>query len=1307
MSGHHDNQSHASPPSSQASASPRPWELEANGVNLGSSIKEWEPEHPRRHTSPATHPSSPSLDLNGNHGIRKQRAPRSGGFLLQELIPSIRNRPPHRIFDEQKGKGKATNDDDVYLKRMLDRRHSQKPSVGSSPLSTVLYSNADKAGSPVPRTRETDQHPSSHPEPTLQERGAYPIASSNGRASPEPARYRDAQTPSGIGHDTDPAQIVNLALNLSESRRRNISGGRVSPAYIHGARRRVPSEPNDGGSPARHVSTAGANLRKYLDDQRRVSRTLASKSASGSWENSSPKSARSSNGGDPTFASELYDSTTADGVILKPSEATLARAEKARVFFELSYEYRRLLQYLPRLPRSTKDRPTSAKANKGSNALDAIPSGRVYDPLQYIRNRKVRGRGGKHLDAEVNGWKDPDRVKLWVDQIADEYEGPEALVDDKKLLPSFDSIRIDPQVSQAPTNSNGASTSNTRPAKSERQISGWRFTPWDLLADAAWLDQDNNFSLIEDLWGKKLFPQPQVPRHTTPRTSIEQARPPSKRSLSVSQSVVPDEQLSVEGPSRKEKKRDLSRIRGAAYETGSPIKDHEVPRQRKGRWHRNFIRSRSPSSSDDSLTDGAMGYAWSRHHDREGLDSVALEKQMMELLAKENESDLSVRLTEQMHAAKEMPREMNDRNEVRQAQQITTSQEETLQTPKKKSRLNSFHEPLKTTESCVEEERGRQLRSSDELPNDVPKTPSTFHFGPSIFVNQSAQDSRSVSPKRPFTSRLMPLRHNRSQSRQSVSDIDLAANTGSPVRSARQHARDLDYGEARQGMQKSNSSSNLLSPATAELFGKRFRRLSNSSPSAKVERESRDPESRFRGLLRGTRIAELVGSEVSRVGDMIWRREGGNISQNASPISARGIGDSDTEGEYSTFPNSPETDLSRVTTSNEDGGTLSLKPTRNSQPTYHHPNLPTFRSSTVTQASPGSPKTSSPEDHPITRQQMAQKAHGRSSRFDRLAPPKIDMRSVSPSASPPLSRFQTSNTDNVSRETSTSRSNHRVRSADRRLNDVLGVPGTVRNVVGPTGLANLSSSTTTKRHTSSSRPPLGDRGWSISDRSVSNTRGSTITKRDIARVRALLLSSGIKANEIARQANTVDDPPFLSQLRELHERLEKPVPRVPRAQEHLLTAKLIVAEIDRTNQAIRDGAEAFSTETVEALHGRFKDVDDRVAGDLIPRVRASADDADALSMELTTTQTLAVKRLGDGVEALLRRRGRKGRLVRRGGYVVLEWMLLGIMWMVWLVVVVVRLIESCIEVDAMTDSEQSMLVVWIIIEDLQLPGPRM
>ncbi|KAL8934580.1 MAG: hypothetical protein Q9211_005150, partial [Gyalolechia sp. 1 TL-2023] len=1182
--------------STQATPSPQSSKFDDNNLEVEDLVKEKDSEHYYRSTDSTIHYSNAPHGIEEVHGRRTQRAQRSGGFLLQDAIPtytySTRMRPLKYTPDEPKGKTPIIDGDGMNPERAQARHHHQKRSIGSSPLSMVAYNDTDKSRSHHYRNRKSERTFLNGSEASTQKQGEGNQSQANGQIPPSEGRYSDTRIPSAVGHNTDPAQIVNLALNLSERRRRKISGTRLSPAYVNGAQSQVCTGSNSTGLQSRHVSTAGANLRRHLNDQRRISRTSASRSGADSWESSSPRSTQGSEGRDLSFSSGFHYPGTAEEVIFKPSEATLARAEKARIAFELSYEYRRLLQYLPKLPSSAHGKQNPSKPAKDSEKIASDALGRAYNPLQYIRNRKVRGRERQHLDAEAQGWKDVDRVRSWVGQVVDQYEAADRPADNKDRLPPFGAIQMDSQAASGSLNTNGPMSTTTRPAKSERQSSGWAFRPWDLLADAAWLDRDGNIGLIEDAKGRKLSPYQKVPSQSTPRTSLEHARSLSKRSLSLSRAMVPEEQRSVDVSSVKQRKRNLSHIRGKSNDVRSPLKDNESPKERKGRWHRTFIRSRSPSISESSLTDGTNGYAWNKHHDREGLDSVALEKQMMGLLAKEIDDDPFCSKPTETEPVKQLPRDRSADGERRENAKAV-SLAESAQTPVRNSQTDPLAGSPVPESGRAEEKRGRRPRTSfDELEDTT--SPSTFHFGPSIFINRSAPSSRSVSPKKPLTSRLRGPPHSRSQSRQSVSNHDFAGTTGSPAKGINQ------------AMQKSDSNTNLLSPATAEHFKKRFHRVNNSSTSIKARRDSKDPESRFKGLLKGSRIAELVGNEVTRVGDMIWKRDGSSLSRTTSLNSARALADSDTEGDYSTVENSPETDLSRVTTNNEDAGPLSRISTRSGQPKYHHPNLPTFRS-TISEASPGSSKGSSPEDHPITRQQKAQKARGRSSRFDRLAPPKMDMRSVSPSASPPLSRVQTNDTSNASRNSSTSHSNDRVRSADRRLNDVLGIPGAVRNLVTPTGLTNLSSTTPPKhqhhRHQnnrSNGRSPLGDRNWSISSRSVSNTRDGTITKRDIARVRALLLSSGIKANEIARQANTVDDPPFLPQLRALDQRAQKPTPRVARAQEHLLTAKLIVAEIDSTSQAIRDVAERFSSEVVENLHARFKELDEQVSGTSVP-----------------------------------------------------------------------------------------------------------
>ncbi|CAO1596270.1 hypothetical protein XANCAGTX0491_000121 [Xanthoria calcicola] len=1213
----------------------------------------------------------PDYGIDGEHGHRRQRARRSGGFLLQDAAPRYTYetlKPPGgRISSDRKGKEKAEAREVVTAKRTPTTRHRQKQSIGSSPLSTVIYNSTDRSGSP--------SHDSHNADNILASRNG---TSDIGQDSRDKEHNSVEEDTSALGHDTDPAQIVSLALSLSESRRRNVSGGRLSPLYANSNRRQVSSEQGTGrlsGSySGSYGSSGGANLRRHLNEQRRISRNLTPRSSTQSTESPSPSSARSFDGVNTSASSRYLDAEKSEEVIQNPSSATLARAEKARIAFELDYEHRRLLQHLPKLPVPSHSRSSISKAGSGSEAVVQDDIGRVYNPLQYIRNRKVRGHEGKHLDAEAEGWKDLDRVKLWIDAIASKHEASHTSTPSQLAIPP---LQVDPQATQIDSNHESSRSTNARSGsiRSERQSLDRNFAPWDLLADAAWVNRDDNLSLIEDAKGNKLLPRNKHSKENTPRTSLEHPRGALRRSLSLVRRGVEGERRSVELETPKKKGRNRGHIRGKSHDPKMLSNGYETPRDRKGRWQRNFGRSRSPSSSEDSMIDGMNGHAWGNHRDRDSLDGAALERQMMKLLAKEFEED-PFSNPRRVEPAREVPGEYRtDRHYEQPPDTSVLDQSQTqAQSPQQGTPSASSGRPQRPSEGNLEEERGRQPRSSlDDLDVTAPNSPSKFQFGPSIFINRSAPNSRSVSPKKPLPSRFRPSLRSGSKSRRTMSEYRIDSVMQSPTKGKPLGTGKYDPDDTQQAIHKSDSASNLLSPTAAEHFGKRFRRMNNSSSSLRPSRESKDPESRFRGLLKGTRIAELVGNEVSRVGDMIWRRDASSLSRATSPVNARATEDSDTDGDNSTLENSPESDLSRVTTTTDNGVFNSRMSNRGGQSRYHPPNLPTFRSS-ISQASPSSPSATSPEDHPITRQQLAQKARGRSTKFERLAPPKIDMRNVSPSASPPLSRIQTNDTSNISRDTSTSRSDRFVRSADRRINDVLGIPGTVRNVAGPTGLTKLSNKT-------SKRPDMADRQWSISDRSVSNTRSGVVTKRDIARVRALLLSSGIKANEIARQADTVDDPPFLPQLREFHRRWgneNKTIPRVPRQQEHLLTAKLIVQEIDSTNQRLREAAETFSEKTVEGLHQEFREVDAYVSHDLVPAVRGSADDADDLSTELTTTQTLAVKRVNDAVELVLRRRRRRLRWVRRGGYVLLEWMLLGIMWAVWMVVVAVRLVRGLV-----------------------------
>jgi hypothetical protein len=56
-------------------------------------------------------------------------------------------------------------------------------------------------------------------------------------------------------------------------------------------------------------------------------------------------------------------------------------------------------------------------------------------------------------------------------------------------------------------------------------------------------------------------------------------------------------------------------------------------------------------------------------------------------------------------------------------------------------------------------------------------------------------------------------------------------------------------------------------------------------------------------------------------------------------------------------------------------------------------------------------------------------------------------------------------------------------------------------------------------------------------------------------------------------------------------------------------------------------------------------------------------------VRLTTEQTLRIKQVDDAVDEILRLRRRQFRLMKRFGFKLLEWLVLGIMWWVWFIVV--------------------------------------
>lgn len=1175
---------------------------------------------------------------------RAQRGRNTGGFLLQSpLVPPVSLLNAARFSVQQgsediKGKSRIEQDDLAASKRRKTRqRPFKKAAVGSSPLSIELF-NAAPARADDGHSRISD--------------GTHIFADAS--RAPDTRQLSDQDelrqgVASGLG---DPAQIVNLALNLSESRRRTFSASRSSPMGL--GNRRIPSLNQHNTLSANTITgtvASGGSLRQYMQPQRQASRNVSPRSNKRRDRDISsfPPSPWKPDSRTPQIAASEFDIDVVDEVSLKFSDATLARAEKARVALELCYEYRRLLDYLPTIPRPWRNKSALSRPPTKPSTEPIHVLGREYNPLQYIRNRRVRGRERKMLDAEGDGWKDLERVRNWVDTVAHEREArtlsPTALYS----LPPFESFqttKVTPSDSTAP-NSIGPSINKPRRTKLD-----WSITAWDLLADSYWLCQGENWKNIEDPNGSKIVLSKDAHLEGPPRASPESARSSTRRSKSVTrQHMTPEKSNSLMTISR-----NGSRERGRQHmrEPKTPVSNDNDSRDRKRRWARGFVRSHSLSSSNGSVDGGGLrdSDVFARDHP----DNAILEKQMQELLKKDAEAKMLTLVK----------RESPGENEATSASMVNTRNSagsgvnhlEGLRHTR--SHSEQVPEPVRPTD----EKRGRRFRYSlDEPFTASSNNSSAYDFEPGRASDSSPLGSRSVNSFRKPQDEDTQSTHGEGFRPQSKEDTNTAQRDLTSAKT-----QDLPYRE-----RIANFGNGLLSPMTAEALGRKFKRADVlSSQSA---RDTGDTDSRFRSFFKGAKAASFVGNEVHKTGSKAQKKE----NQYDSPHHRSLVDDVsdgyDTEADMSELDSSPEDGLPQTSIKGDELMSMWHKATATAtdRTKFHVNHLPGFRSpfKKIEHDSVIS-KGSSNDDH-ISRQQMAQRAQGRSSRFDRLAPSKIDIEGISPTASVPLTPTQvTDMSHDGSRRSSDSQSDTRLRDVDRRLQRVLGSPGTIAICPPVSLLSGLESG----QHRPNEHGNIqGERQWSISDRGLSPVRGN-VSKREIARARALLLSSGVKANEIVRRAQEVRESPS-ALLRELQTRSTRPHPKVPRSQEHVLAARVLISNIENSNRQLKEATENFSCNAIEIL-AKIEALRTHVSQKLTPAVGAAADDADIFSSELTIAHTLAVKQLHDSINILLRRRRRKFRWVRRGGYVMLEWAIMCIMWCVWFVVVLIRAVQGII-----------------------------
>ncbi|KAF2402719.1 hypothetical protein EJ06DRAFT_519751 [Trichodelitschia bisporula] len=546
--------------------------------------------------------SEDNRDPDPEKPLRRPKTRKPGGFLLPSALRFSPEPEDPRTENNDKGKKKADSKRTPH-KLLPYNRAGVRASIRSSPLSQV-ESTVPTDGEDGPAA--TQSH--------VRDYGRD--SSDNGEEAAQPA--------SAI----DPAQIVSMALNLSESRRRNFSAGHLLPPPSPNPRR-VTSAAQHAANTAKlqgsyQGQSAGGNLRHHLQHQRQPRNV--------SPENRRHGVSRHSSNAYPTpgFLDSAGSARAVPDFQYHFSAATLARAEKARQAIELSLEFRRLLQYLPQLkpdhsaPGNFLLATSSVPGTAGVDLSRTLSSssyrhdlGRTYNPLQLIRNRKLRARTRNPLNPDIDYWEDSARVREWVDAVEDAARRPGYRGDDTVILPPYpvdgEIIRADEGPVRGHRRNEGSISKPKRPRMD------WFTCPSELLADAYWLEQGHNKALIEDKAGARIFPQKRSLESLRPRASHESRRSHSG-SVHLSTGSVDDE-------TDPEAHAQRGRIR--------PLGTHSRDNSRgiKGVFHR--ARARSRSADALSSSDEGSNATGRRHRlsDDEAQALDPLEKRLTNFLA--------------------------------------------------------------------------------------------------------------------------------------------------------------------------------------------------------------------------------------------------------------------------------------------------------------------------------------------------------------------------------------------------------------------------------------------------------------------------------------------------------------------------------------------------------------------------------------------------------------------------------------------------------------------------------------------------
>ncbi|KAM0260820.1 hypothetical protein ACHAQJ_002587 [Trichoderma viride] len=1017
--------------------------------------------------------------------------------------------------------------------------------------------------------------------------------------------------------DLDSSQIVHMALSLSESRR--LAARRSGPRTT--APPRLASLPD---------ASSSNNIRQHLQQQRKFSRTESSNIPQEAPSMALVPGSRSSGNFQSSFEGP-YDTQYR----WQFSASTLARAHKAKVHLELWAQYRRLLEVLPPLKPGL-DRPTSGSSpdspillGPGAQGL-AIALGRQYNPLQYIRNRKVRARERKVIDGKRQGFSDVECVRLWVDTVYQQMSlAGTPLADDRPSIPSYQfAEEADMQASPAEA-----------VARPRRPRVDWFLDPCDVIADAYWLEQNGHKQLIEDRHWRKIFPSP----------VSDLSRPLSREVEESSSKISPFTTRENEfvDTITEGKEFGLSKVRTELSHSSAKERAKQKLHNIKGFHHRHgsggpaqhdLLRPASEYSDSDNDSEPRRRSKPVRKGTISSNSNDLLQKQMLEMVAKE---------------ARERELEETAHNESADDRSIGAPETRRSSPSRYMSRRGSIVEISDSERRAAAFDRLKQgsptRRSLDANHYSVsPGKRLSFPNSPEMLPvrNGKSESVASVEPSPPYSRSTSPTRNPLNKIKQMMRDKNGEARGGVLLDEVD------DDGEGRpvkreSFLARSGSTSTLgrrqSSPAGKLLSGTDSSKNLRAMASARLRP---DENVGLRGMFKGQRIDNVLRGGVSKLGDIIRKKDG--------------------SGEAPDFDTTDESDNERIRGRRSTPMTLSRKPStraQEGQPKHFLDTMPQFNHT------PGYRHTANGGEKLAAADGSANPGR-RAAEIDFLRPPRIKIRSASSSSSPPISRKLQLGDSDVSE--SESLLNNAVRDTDRRMNSA------------------ISLSDKDYQH----GRPLGQH-WSIADRGVPGQL--KLSKREVARMRALILSSGVKAMGLRRRAYE-QHKPFSKENLALNEATSQKEPggvpwtdiarltpkqvqlrlqlydqQVPFCEVYPLAAQTLGVAIQSWGQRWQSSADYFRDKTTHTLRTRVWEVRTHLADDLSEMARKAADEADEISRDLALGQPLKIKHVIDTMEKMLRTRRRRFRWLRRGLWLTVEWLLVGFMWYVWFMVMILRI----------------------------------